>query len=378
MVCQLCPLRAPRPATVHWQGIVALTTDLLPQVLGPWLTAVESIVTGQRSSLRHWYWVVMGMPKLTRLELGICLHHMHLDMLARLTQLTSLSLNMIEDSSINSEEEGLFVDPQGLHPLSALRQLRELRLTHSSVPNMPPGVSQLSNLLYLEFHTDWTTPASVILPSLTRLAQLQALVLRGDAVEMRTLSLDSGLSCLVNSRVLMVNSQTVLTHDFTNSFAAFHMSCLQVLDLSLPDGSRLPTHWLAPMHQLRVLAVCSNTLAGALPAHIVPLLNILIISVDYNIILPCTQPVLHVDTLPSVLDCMQSPQPLTIVCRRALIAGKMPAAQVRTLSSTGHFLVVSDRMPVKHIHQLVLRMLPPCLQQLCKQLRYLTIPCYLK
>ena len=69
-------------------------------------------------------------------------------------------------------------------------------------------------------------------------------------MEMSTLSLDSGLTRLVNLRVLMVNSQTVLTHDFTNSFAAFHMSCLQVLYLSLPDSSLLLIHWLAPMHQL--------------------------------------------------------------------------------------------------------------------------------
>ena len=153
--------------------------------------------------------------------MGISLHCMRLDILTRLTQLTSLSLNMIEDRSINSEAEDVFVDPHGLYPLSALQQLRELRPTHSSVPNMPPGVSNLNNLLYLEFHTDWKTPASVVLPSLTRLTQLQALVLSGDAVEMRTLSLDSGLTCLVNLRVLMVNSQTVLTHDFTNSFAAY-------------------------------------------------------------------------------------------------------------------------------------------------------------
>ena len=197
-------------------------------------------------------------------------------------------------------------------------------------------------------------------------------------MEMSTLSLDSGLTRLVNLRVLMVNSQTVLTHDFTNSFAAFHMSCLQVLYLSLPDSSLLLIHWLAPMHQLWVLAVCSNALAGALPAHIVRLLNILIISQDCISVLSCTQPVLHVDILASVLDRMQSPQPLTVICRSALITGKMPAAQVRTLSSTGNFLVVSNCMPVKRIHQLVLRMLIPCLKQLCKQLRYLTIPCDLE
>ena len=132
------------------------------------------------------------------------------------------------------------------------------------------------------------------------------------------------------------------------------------------------------MHQLQVLAVCSNTLAGALPAHIVPLLSILIISMDYRNVLPCTQPVLHVDTLPSVLERMQSPQPLTAVCQKPLITGKMPAAQVRSLSCTGYFIVVSNHMPVKRIHHLVLRMLVPCLKQLCKQHRYLTIPCYLE
>ena len=185
-----------------------LTTPSLPQASGPWLTAVESIKTGETSEFWQWYWMVMGMPKLTRLNLGISLRCMRLDILTRLTQLTSLSLNMIEDRSVSAWDEVVFVDPHGLCPLSALRQLRELRLTHSSVPNMPPGVSNLSNLLYLEFHTDWTSPASVVLPSLTQLAQLQALVLRGDAVDMGTLSLDSGLAHLVNLRVLTDSPQS--------------------------------------------------------------------------------------------------------------------------------------------------------------------------
>lgn len=143
----------------------------------------------------------------------------------------------------------------------------------------------------------------------------------------------------------MVNSQMNVGHDFTNSFAAFHMSWLQVLDLSLPGSSRLPTHWLAPMHQLRVLAVSSTVLVGALPALVVPLLKILFISKVYANDLPCTQPALHIGTLPSVLDCMQSPNPLTVVCRDSLVAGKMPAAQVRTLSSTVNFFVIPYPVP---------------------------------
>ena len=229
----------------------------------------------------------------------------------------------------------------------------------------------------MEQHTNWHTPAFAVVPSLTRLAQLQALVLRGDAVDMRTLSLDAGLTRLVNLRVLMVNSESVYGHDITNSFAGFHMSGLQALDLTLPDSSRLPTHWLAPMHQLRVLAVCHNALAGALRLHIMPLLKVLMISADYENALPCTQPVLHDDVLPSVVDRMQRPDPLTVVCRGTLITGNMPAAQVRTLLSTGNSLFVCNRMPVERIHQLVLHRLVPSLKQLCKQLPYLTIPCYL-
>ena len=271
------------------------------------------------------------------------------------------------------------MNPEALFPLAALRQLRELRIVHSTVPHLPPGVSNLSNLLYLEFHT-LRTPDSVVLPSLTRLKQLQALVLRGTAVDMRTLTLNSGLTCLVHLRVLVVNSQMVRGHVFTNDFAAFSMSGLQVLDLSLQDGSRLPTHWLASRHQLRVLAVRSSTLVGALPAQIVPLPEILIISADCDNDLPCTQPVLHLDTLPSVLDRMYSPNPLTVVCRRTLVMGRMPAAQVRTLSSTGKLLIIRRHVKVKHIHQLVMNShvcrLVPSLKQLCNQLPYPTIPCF--
>ena len=359
-----------------------LTTPLLPQALAPWLTAVESIVTGQRSSVPVWHWVMMGMPRLTRLELGISLRTKGLKYLARLTQLTSLSLDTIEDSdetvdSEGEEEELDYLCPSVLSPLSALRELRELRLVDSSLPELPPVVSNLSNLLYLEFHTDWT-PAPIKVPSLTQLAQLQALVLRGGlAVDMRTLLLDSGLTRLVNLWALVLNSQTVLPHDFTNSFAAFHMSSLQVLDLSVPNSSSLPTHWLAAMHQLRVLAVCSNALVGSLPAHVMPLLEVLIISANYRHVVPCTQPVLHLDTLPSVVDRMQSPRPLTVLCRRTLITGKMAAAQVRTLSSTGNFLVICNNMPDELIHQHVLHMLGPCLKNFCNQLPYLTIPCHL-
>ena len=244
------------------------------QALGPWLTAVESITTGERSSVQDWYWVMMGMTSLTKLDLGISLRNMRLILLTKLTQLTSLSLNMSVDSDRAEDEDEGWVDPDALCPLSALRQLRELRVVYSSVPHIPRGVLNLSNLVYLEFHT-LRDPASVAVPSLTRLTQLQALVLRGTAVDMRTLTLDSGLTRLVNLQVLMVNSWPVRNLTFTNNFAAFYMSCLQVLDLSLPDGSRMPTHWLASMHQLRVLAVCSSTLAGALPAHTVPLLKLL-------------------------------------------------------------------------------------------------------
>ena len=279
-----------------------LTSALLPQAVAPWLTAVESIVTGQRSSVPAWHWVTMGMPRLTRLTLGISLRTKGLKYLARLTQLTSLSLNMIEDSdeieiSEGEEEELYDICSSVLCPLSELRQHRELGIVHSFVPDLPPGVSNLSSLLYLVFHTH-KTPVSIELPSLTRLAQLQALVLRGDAVDMRPLSLDLGLTRLVNLRVLVLNSQTALTHDMTSSFAAFHMSCLQVLDLSMPNSSRLPTLWFAPMHQLQVLAVCSNALVGAFPAHIMPMLKILIVSDHYKHVVPCTQPVLHPHTLP--------------------------------------------------------------------------------
>ena len=322
----------------------------------------------------------MGMPRLTRLNLGIGLHDMRLTLLTTLTQLTSLSLNMREDSQGPNDLDIGLIDPNSLCPLSALRELRELRLVHSSVPHIPPGVSNLSNLLYLEFHrehhNDWT-PAFKVVPSLTRLAQLQALVLRGDAVDMRTLTLDSGLTLLVNLRVLMVNPENVCGHKFTNSFAAFHMSFLQVLDLSLPDSSCVPIHWLAPMHQLQVLAVCGNALVGALSAHVMPLLKVLIMSDDYMYDVPCTQPVLHADTLPSVIDRMRSSNPLTVVCRDTMLVGTMPAAQVMTLASTGNFLVVCKCMSVKRIHQLVLHMLSPCLKQLCNQLPYLRIPCYL-
>ena len=318
---------------------------------------------------------MMGMPGLTRLEVGVSLSCWRLMVLTRLTQLTSLSLNTEE----NDPEEYEDIDPNALCPLSALRQLRELKLVSSSVPHIPPGVSNLSNLLYLEFHT-LRTPNSVVLPSLARLTQLQALVLRCRAVDMSSLTLDSGLTHLVNLRALMVNSQMVRGHVFSNDFAAFSMSGLQVLDLSLRGGPQLSTHCLASLHQLQVLAVCSSTLAAALPAQVVPLLEILIISADRTDDLPCTQPVLHVDTLPSVLDRMNSPNPLTVVCRRTLVIGKMPAAQVRTLSSTGNFLVISRRVPVKHIHQLVMNShvcrLAPSLKQLCNQLPYLTIPCF--
>ena len=105
-----------------------------------------------------------------------------------------------------------------------------------------------------------------------------------------------------------------------------------------------------------------------------PLLKILIISVDWEDDVPCTQPVLHVDTPPSVIDRMQSPKPLSVVCQESMLNGMMPAAQVRTLASTGNFLVICKRMPVRRIHQLVLHMLGPGLKQLCNQLPYLTIP----
>ena len=355
-----------------------LTTCWLPQALGPWLTAIESITTGERSSVQEWYWIMMGMPRLTRLELGISLRNMRLILLTKLTQLTSLSLNMSVDSDRREDEDECWINPDALRPLSALRQLRELRMIYSSVPHIPPGVWNLSSLVYLEFHT-LRDPNTLVLPALTRLTQLQALVLRGTAVDMRTLTLESGLTRLVNLRVLMVNSWPVRGHTFTNNFAAFSMSCLQVLDLSLPDGSRMPTHWLASMHQLSVLAVCSNTLAGALPTHIVPLLKILIISEDEKDPLPDTQPVLHVDTLPSLLDRMNSPDPLTVMCRRTILVGKMPAAQVRTLSSNHNFLIVNHHVPVKRIHQqLALKAcvcrLVPCLKQLCDQLPYLAFP----
>ena len=354
-----------------------LTAPLLPQALAPWLTAVESIVTGQRSSVPVWHWAMMGMPRLTRLELGISLKSMSLKFMSRLTQLTTLSLDMIEDSDETVDSEGeevevYDIDPSVLCPLSALRELRELRLVHSCVPELPPSVSNLSNLLYLEFHTDRAPPCAVV-PSLKQLTQLQALVLRGNAVDVMTPLLDSGLTRLVNLRVLVLHSQAVPTHDFTNSFAAFHMSGLQVLSLS--GSCRLRTHWLSQMHQLRVLAICSNALVGALPAHIMPLLKFLIISEKYEDGVPCTQPVLHVDTLPSVIDRMQAPKPLTVVCREILLVGKMPAAQVRTLSSTGNFLVLCNRMPVKRIHLLVLHMLSPFLKQLCIHLPDLTGSC---
>lgn len=174
-----------------------------------------------------------------------------------------------------------------------------------------------------------------------------------------------------------MNSQPVFGHTLTNNFAAFSMSSLQVLDLSLPDSSRLPTLWLASMHQLQVLAVCSNTLAGALTAHIAPLLKILIIAADYHNPLPCTQPVLHADTLPSVLDRMTSPNPLTTVTQRGILVGKLPAAQLCTLSSTGNFLVFDRYVPLKHIHQLVFKR-SSVLKQLCNQHPYLPIPCCLE
>ena len=66
-----------------------LTTSWLPQALGLWLTAVESIMTEERSSVQEWYWVMMGMPGLTRLGLGIGLRSMGLILLTRLKQLTS-------------------------------------------------------------------------------------------------------------------------------------------------------------------------------------------------------------------------------------------------------------------------------------------------
>ena len=352
-----------------------LTKRWLPQALGAWLTAVESITTEQRSSVQEWYWVMMGMPRLTRLEVGVSLSCMRLMLLTRLTQLTSLSLNAGSDDP----EDDKLVNPKALCPLSALQQLRELKVVNSSVPQIPPGVSNLSNLLYLEFHTV-CTPHSVVLPSVTQLTQLQALVLRSRAVDMRSLTLDSGLTHLVNLQVLMVNSQMVRGHVLTNSFAAFSMSGLQVLDLSLRDSSRFSIHWLASMHQLRVLVLCSSALTEALPAQIMPLLKVLIISADRADGLPCTQPVLHVDTLPSVLNRMKSPHPLTVVCRSRLVMGKLPAAQVRSLSSTGSFLVISKRVPVRHIHQLVLNnhvcRLAPSLKQLCHQLPHLTIPCF--
>ena len=328
---------------------------------------------------------MMGMPRLTRLELGISLNNMSLEFLTKLTQLTSLSLNMEEDSDMvvyseREEEWADCIDPSALCPLSALRQLRELRLVHSSVPQLPPGILNFKHLLYLEFHNDWS-PGSAVMPSLTQLAQLQAVVLRGMHTRawMRTLSHDPSLTCLVNLRVLMVDSKSAEPwfgpdQAFTNSFAAFHMSCLQVLDISMSGSCQLPTHWLASMHQLQVLAVCSNALVGALPAHTMPLLKILIISVDWEDDVPCTQPVLHVDTPPSVIDRMQSPKPLSVVCQESLLNGMMPAAQVRTLASTGNFLVICKRMPVRRIHQLVLHMLGPGLKQLCNQLPYLTIP----
>ena len=197
-------------------------------------------------------------------------------------------------------------------------------------------------------------------------------------MDMRTLTLDSGLTCLVSLRVPIMNSWPVRGQNFTDNLAALSMSCLEVLDLSLPAGSRMPTHWLAAMNQLRVLAVCSNTLAGPLPAYIVPLLKILIISADLDNPLPDTQPVLHVENLPSVLDRMNSPIPLTLMCRRTLLKGKMPAAQVETLSSTGKFIIDNIRVSVKRIHQLALKAcvcrLVPCIKQLCNQLPYLSFP----
>ena len=212
---------------------------------------------------------MMGMPRLTRLELGISLNNMSLEFLTKLTQLTSLSLNMEEDSDmvVNSEGEEEWadcIDPSALCPLSALRQLRELRLVHSSVPQLPPCILNFKYLLYLEFHNNWS-PGSAVMPSLTQLAQLQAVVLRGMHTRawMRTLSHDPSLTCLVNLRVLMVDSKSAEPwfgpdQAFTNSFAAFHMSCLQVLDISMSGSCQLPTHWLASMYQLQVLAVCSN------------------------------------------------------------------------------------------------------------------------
>ena len=48
---------------------------------------------------------------------------------------------MSGDSDRDEDEEYCWIDPNALCPLSALRQLRELRMVYSFLPHIPPGVS---------------------------------------------------------------------------------------------------------------------------------------------------------------------------------------------------------------------------------------------